>query len=266
MALLRVRELSIDLILHRSARRIVSNVSFDMEAGTTCGLFGESGCGKTTLALSLLNLLPRDRYRITGSVNLNGREMLLLPERELERVRGAQVSMVFQDPLMALNPVMRVGDQITEVFRAHDAAREGLADLLRLVGLPEVARISASYPHQLSGGERQRAAIAQSLACRPSFVIADEPFTALDSIRVMELVALFRQLRTTLGTSFLIISHSPGVLAHVAETVMVMRDGSIVEQGSPQQVFHNPSHPYTAGLLGSLPHFHRPTEGPLNAP
>ena len=232
-----VRNLTVDLIsVRNSTVRVVSEVSFQVDPGTIVGLFGESGCGKTTLALALLNLLPASRYRVRGSVQLGDFEVLSASERQLQRIRGAQISLVFQDPLLALNPVMRVRDQVAEVMRAH-GCRDGLERLFDLVGLPATPRIFDAYPHHLSGGERQRVAIAQALACRPALVIADEPFTALDAIRVVELSSLFRKLREELETSFLLISHSPGVLARTADQVLVMQAGRIVERGAPRQVF-----------------------------
>ena len=232
-----VRNLTVDLVsVRNSTVRVVSDVSFQVDPGTIVGLFGESGCGKTTLALALLNLLPASRYRVRGSVQLGDFEVLSASERQLQRIRGAQISLVFQDPLLALNPVMRVRDQVAEVMRAH-GCHDGLEPLFRLVGLPATPRIFDAYPHHLSGGERQRVAIAQALACRPALVIADEPFTALDAIRVVELSSLFRKLREELETSFLLISHSPGVLARTADQVLIMQAGRIVEHGAPRQVF-----------------------------
>ena len=247
--LLEVSRLSITL----DGQPVVSDLSFEIAPGTTVGLFGESGCGKTTLALGILNLLRPDRYCIRGSVRLNGADLLRLSERELQAVRGARISMIFQDPLLSLNPVMRVSDQIEEVRRAH--GREGLeaAEICELVGLAEPQR--RAWPHELSGGERQRVLLAQALVSRPALVIADEPFTALDAPRVLELAALFERLRLRLGTAFLLISHSPGVLARVAAEILVMYAGRIVERGAPAEVLCRPLHPYTAGLLRSFqPH------------
>jgi ABC-type glutathione transport system ATPase component len=254
--LLEVRDLAVEL-----DRPIVAGVSFDIAPGTITGLFGESGCGKTTLALALLRLLGA-RYRVGGSVRLKGRELLALSERELQRIRGAEISMVFQDPALALNPVMRAGRHVGEVLRAHGVAGD-VPGLFELAGLAPVPRLLGAYPHQLSGGERQRVAIAQALACRPALAIADEPFTALDVLRVLELATLFRSLCNTTGISFLVISHSPGVLARIADTVMVMSEGRIVEQGPPARVFHSPAHPYTASLMAALPR-PRPGEGTVD--
>jgi len=244
--LLHVDNLSIAL----DGAPVVSGVSFDITPASVVGLFGESGCGKTTLALSLMKLLP-ERYRVQGSVMLGGTEVLALSEPELESIRGARIAMIFQDPLLALNPVMRVSRQVREVLRAHDALKSSSPhELLDLAGLPR-ARHDA-YPHQLSGGERQRVLLAQALACRPALVIADEPFTALDSRRILQLAELFRGLTAKLGTSFLLISHSPGVLARIADHLIVMYAGRIVERGRPADLLAAPLHPYTAGLLRSL--------------
>jgi ABC-type glutathione transport system ATPase component len=243
-SLLQVRNLNVDLVAAGGAagpaKPILSEVSFEIEPGTIVGLFGESGCGKTTLALALLNLLPPARYRVRGEVRMGGRNLLELTDRQLEGIRGAEISLIFQDPLLALNPVLRAGTQVSEVMRAHGGGPNGasLQSLFQLAGLADWQRIAASYPHQLSGGERQRVAIAQALACQPALVIADEPLTALDAVRVVELAALFRDLRAKLRTSFLLISHSPGVMAVTADCVLVMRAGRIVERGAPRQVLN----------------------------
>ena len=221
--LLEVRSLCIKLL---PQREILSGVSFDIPMGTIAGLSGDSGSGKTTLALALLKLLPPAEYDVSGQVLLRGRDLLALDERALESVRGAQIAMIFQDPLLALNPVLSIGGQIAEVLRAHGA--EGApADLLALTGIPAPGRILAAYPHELSGGERQRVTIAQALACRPALIVADEPFTSLDAPRVVELADLLRRLRDELRTSFLLISHHPGVLAATADQLLILRDGTL---------------------------------------
>jgi len=223
--LLVVRDLSIDLL---PTHPILRNVSFQLPEGTIAGLCGDSGSGKTTLALALLNLLEPGKYRVSGQVLLNGRDLLALPEAALEKVRGAEISVIFQDPLLALNPVLCIRRQITEILRAHRAEGDP-ADLLALAGLPAPTRILDAYPHQLSGGERQRVTIAQALACRPKLIVADEPFTSLDAPRVVELAALFRRLRDQLRTSFLIVSHHPGTLALTADYTFVLREGRLME-------------------------------------
>jgi ABC-type glutathione transport system ATPase component len=221
--LLEVRDLRIRLLPNRD---ILRGVSFDIPTGTIAGLSGDSGSGKTTLALALLKLLPHAGYRTGGQVFLGGRDLLALDERAMESVRGAQIAMIFQDPLLALNPVLRIRQQMAEILRAHCSEGDP-AELLALAGIPGPAPILAAYPHELSGGERQRVTIAQALACRPALIVADEPFTALDGPRVLELAALFRRLRDRLGTSFLLISHHPGILAATADRSLMLRDGAV---------------------------------------
>ena len=223
--LLEVRDLSIRLLPDRP---ILQGVSFDIPAGTIAGLSGDSGSGKTTLALALLKLLP-PQYVVGGQVLLRGRDLIALDEHALESVRGAQAAMIFQDPLLALNPVLRIRRQIVEILRAHRVEGDP-ARLLELAGIPDPGRILDAWPHQLSGGERQRVTIAQALACRPALIIADEPFTSLDAPRVVELAALFRRLRDQLHTSFLLISHQPGILAATADQLLVAGDGTLVRR------------------------------------
>lgn len=231
--LLVVRDLSIDLLPPRNHRRataqsILRGVSFQLPQATIAGLCGDSGSGKTTLALALLNLLPPEKYRVSGQILLTGRNLLAMPETALDPVRGAEIAIVFQDPLLALNPVLRIRRQITEILAAHRAEGDP-AGLLALAGLPAPQRILNAYPHELSGGERQRVTIAQALACRPKLIVADEPFTALDAPRVVELATLFRRLRQQLHTSFLIVSHHPGTLAFAADYTLVLREGRLLE-------------------------------------
>jgi ABC-type glutathione transport system ATPase component len=222
-ALLEVRDLSVRLLPDDDVLR---GVSFAIGPGTIVGLAGDSGSGKTTLALAILGLLPAARYRVSGQVLWRGRDLLASGERELEAVRGAQIAMIFQDPLQSLNPVLRIGTQVAEVLRAHGVKGDP-EKLLALAGLKNTARVLRSYPHELSGGERQRVTIAQALACQPSLIVADEPFTALDAPRVVELAALFRGLRERLGTSFLLISHHPGLLAATANSVLTLERASV---------------------------------------
>jgi ABC-type glutathione transport system ATPase component len=224
--MLQIRDLHIGLSHENAGREILGGVSLDVPEGSIAGLSGASGCGKSTLALAILGLLPPDRYRVRGQILFRGRSLLGLTDQELARVRGAQISIIFQDPLLALNPVLRVRTQITEILRAHGVRRDP-AELIALAGLADAARILDAYPYQLSGGERQRVTIAQALACRPPLIIADEPFTALDAPRTVELIALFRRLRAELGTSFLLISHTPGVLATAADHIYSLTGGRI---------------------------------------
>ena len=223
--LLEVRDLSIDLLPRQS---ILRGVSFDIPEGIIAGLSGDSGSGKTTLALALLKLLPPAQYRVGGRVLLRGRDLLALDEGALESVRGAQIAIIFQDPLLALNPVLRVRRQIAEILRAHHV-EDDPASLLALAGIPDPSRILDAWPHELSGGERQRVTIAQALACRPALIVADEPFTSLDAPRVLELAALFRRLRDRFRTSFLLISHHPGILAAAADQFLALRHGTMAK-------------------------------------
>jgi len=221
--LLEVRDLHIRLLPHDD---ILGGACFDIPPATITGLAGDSGSGKTTLALALLKLLPPARYRVTGEVRLRGRDLLALDEGALAPIRGAQIALIFQDPLLALNPVLRIRRQIREILEAHGAEGDP-GELLCMAGIPAPARILDAYPHELSGGERQRVTIAQALACRPALIVADEPFTSLDAPRVVELAGLFRRLRDRLGTSFLLIGHHAGTLAATADRFLVLGNGSV---------------------------------------
>lgn len=258
-SLLQVRDLT---VLFQISEKVLSpaveGISFHIGPGEVVGLLGESGCGKTTAALSLLRLLPKTGCIVRGSVRFRGRELLTLDEYLLEKIRGGEISVVSQEPGIALNPVMRVGDQIADVIRAHrpwsrKRCREDAESLLALVRLSGRDRIYAAYPHQLSGGQRQRILIAQALACRPALVIADEPTAQLDATSQKEILALLRELKESLQIALLFISHNPGILAGLADRVMVMYAGRVVEEGSLVQVYRNPLHPYTRGLLRCIP-------------
>jgi ABC-type glutathione transport system ATPase component len=235
----------------------LNGVSFAIAPGEVVGLLGESGCGKTTLALSLLRLLPRSARVASGSIRFCGQQVMALNERQLERLRGARISMVFQEPGIALHPMLSVGEQIAEVVRAHKAwnrrrCREEAERMLAEVHLEPAARIYAAYPHQLSGGQRQRVVIAQALACRPDLVIADEPTASLDARVQAEILTLLQELRTQSGIAMLLISHNPAVLARLADRVLVMYAGRIVEQGDLAEIHAHPVHPYTRLLLGEI--------------
>src|SRR5215831_6477437 len=232
--LLDVRDLSVDL----AGRRLLSGISFHLESRMILGLCGNSGSGKTTLAVALSKLLPSPPYEVRGQVWFAGHDLCKMRERELEVLRGARIACIFQDPLLSLNPVLHVRTQIKEALRAHNLRRDP-GELLALAGLDCPDRILGAYPHQLSGGERQRVTIAQALACDPPLIIADEPFTALDAPRVVELAGLFRDLRDRLNTSFLLISHSPGVLAITADEVVRVHEGQIVDRGAPREILRH---------------------------
>jgi len=266
--LLSVRDLQVEFRGRRTVRA-VRGISYDLARGETLGIVGESGSGKSVSALSLVGLLPRRAGRITGgSVRLDGRELVGLAPDELRGVRGARVGFVFQDPLSSLNPVLTVGRQITESLEAHtgrsgSAATTRAIELLELVGIPNPARRVKEYPHQFSGGMRQRAMIAMALACEPALLIADEPTTALDVTIQAQIIELLRRLREEMGMAVLLITHDLGVVAGFADRVAVMYAGRIVETGVTEEVLAAPAHPYTVGLLRSMPRLDRARQGRL---
>ena len=235
----------------------VSGVGFTIERGTRVGLIGESGSGKTLTALSVMGLLA-EGLTATGTVRHHGRELLGLTEDEMCQVRGDTITMVFQEPMTALNPVMRIGPQVAESLRIHrgasrDEALERAADLLEQVRLPDARARLRAYPHQLSGGQRQRVMLALALACGPELIIADEPTTALDVTVQAQILVLLRDLVRETGASLLLITHDLAVVSNVCEEVLVMYGGRIVESGPTGEVFSDPRHPYTAGLLAAVP-------------
>jgi peptide/nickel transport system ATP-binding protein len=259
--LLEVRDLETRFVGDAGAVRAVDRVSFEVGAGTTLGIVGESGSGKSVTALSLLRLVRDPPGRIVGGeVRFRGRDLLKLSEREMRRVRGAEISMVFQEPMTSLNPVMTTGAQVAEPLLLHRnmsrrAARDEAADLFRKVGIADPEQRLDDYPHQMSGGMRQRVMIAMALACRPSLLIADEPTTALDVTIQAQILDLLGRLRRELGMALLLITHDLGVVAETCDEVVVMYAGHVVERGHARQLFARPRHPYTAGLLRSVPHF-----------
>jgi peptide/nickel transport system ATP-binding protein len=239
--------------------KAVDDVSFSVRRGETLAIVGESGCGKSVTALSVMRLVPDPPGRIVGgSIVLEGTDLLGLDDAEMRAIRGNRISMIFQEPMTSLNPVMRIGDQITEVVRLHQTmtAKEAwkqAVDMLRLVRIPEPERRAQEYPHQLSGGMRQRAMIAMALACRPALLIADEPTTALDVTIQAQILALIVDLQKRLGTGLVLITHDLGVVAQTAQRVIVMYAGKKVEEASVEALFENPRHPYTRGLMASMP-------------
>jgi len=256
--LLRVDRLTTVFDTARGALPAVDAVSFEIRAGETLGLVGESGSGKSVTALSIMRLVQPPGRIATGRVIFKGRDLLTLGEREMQRVRGAEISLIFQEPMTALNPVFRIGDQIAETLVVHGRAtkrdaRAKAIDLLRSVRIPHPESRVADYPHQLSGGMRQRVMIAIALSCQPSLVIADEPTTALDVTIQAEILDLLREMKSALGLSLLLITHDLGVVAETADRVAVMYAGRIVETGPVRAIFRSPAHPYTRGLLASMP-------------
>ena len=238
--------------------RVVDDVSFTIAPGETLGLVGESGSGKSVTAFSILRLLQPPGQVTGGRVLFEGRDLLTIAEREMQSVRGARISLIFQEPMTALNPVMRVGDHIAEALTAHgmasaNEARARAVELLESVRIPDPAHRVRDYPHQLSGGMRQRVMIAIALACRPPLVIADEPTTALDVTIQAQILELIRQLQAQSGLSLLLITHDFGVVAEMADRVAVMRAGRIVEEGPVRQILRAPAHEYTQQLLAAVP-------------
>jgi ABC-type dipeptide/oligopeptide/nickel transport system ATPase component len=256
--LLDVQDLTVVFPGRRSAVTAVDQISFQIAPGETLGLVGESGSGKSVTAFAILRLLQPPGRVTGGRILFEGRDLLQLTEREMREVRGARVSLIFQEPMTALNPVMRVGDQIAEALTCHgistwSEARRRAVELLDAVKIPDAARRVRDYPHQLSGGMRQRVMIAIALACRPPLIIADEPTTALDVTIQAQVLDLLRELRARFSLSLLLITHDFGVIAEVADRVAVMYKGQLVEQGPVRQILRAPEHEYTRNLLAAVP-------------
>ena len=257
--LLAVDDLRVHLFTNRGVVRAVDGVGFALSAGKSLGIVGESGCGKTMTALSLMRLIPSPPARIvSGRIMFDGEDVVALDEPRLRALRGNAMAMIYQDPMTTLNPVFSVGEQIAEAVRLHrDASRAAAlaraVEMLELVGIPDPARCAQSYPHQLSGGMRQRAVIAMALACHPKLLIADEPTTALDVTIQAQILDLMRRLQQELGTAIILITHDLGVIADLVDTVVVMYAGKVVERAPVKQLFAAPRHPYTQGLLRSVP-------------
>jgi peptide/nickel transport system ATP-binding protein len=258
MALLEVENLQTHFRTPDGVNRAVDGVSFDVAAGETLAIVGESGCGKSVTAMSILRLIPEPPGKMAGAIRFQGRDLLKLSEAEMQAIRGNEISMIFQEPMTSLNPVLNVGRQIGETLRLHQglSAREAEAkavEMLTLVGIPEPQRRVREYPHQLSGGMRQRVMIAIALACNPKLLIADEPTTALDVTIQAQILDLMRDLKHRVGAAIVLITHDLGVVAEVAERVVVMYAGRKVEEAAVGPLFRAPRHPYTQGLLGSVP-------------
>lgn len=254
---LSVKNLSVIYTSGKSVIRAVNNVSFDLCAGGTLGLVGETGAGKTTIAKSILRILPDMSAKITsGSIELNGKDMLKMSEKEMLEIRGNQISMIFQDPMTALNPVQTIGDQISEGILIHnkiskEEARDITVDMLKMVGISE-ERYN-NYPHQFSGGMKQRVVIAMALACNPKLLLADEPTTALDVTIQAQVLEMIRDIKQKLNTALILITHDLGVVAEMCDNVAIVYAGEIIEYGTKRHIFKNPLHPYTRGLFNSLP-------------
>jgi oligopeptide/dipeptide ABC transporter ATP-binding protein len=249
--------------------KAVDGVSWDVEEGETVALVGESGCGKSASALSIMRLIAEPAGRIvSGSVMFRGRDLLALSEEEMRKVRGREIGMIFQEPMTSLNPVLTVGRQLTEGLEIHlgmtpAAARTRALELLGMVGIPDAERRLAQYPHQFSGGMRQRMMIAMALSCEPALILADEPTTALDVTIQAQILELMKSLSRKLGAAMLIITHNLGVVARYADRVNVMYAGKIIERASARELYANPRHPYTEGLLRSVPRLDEPRRSKL---
>lgn len=244
---------------------VLDRISFDLGRGETLGVVGESGCGKSVTALSIMRLLPKPSGRIdSGSIHYQGIDLLALPAHELHRIRGNRIGMIFQEPMTALNPVHRIGHQLAEVYHIHfpqmspEEVTRACVEMLEKVGIPVPDKRMQEYPHQLSGGMRQRVMIAMALACKPDILIADEPTTALDVTTQNQILGLMRELQQQINMSILFITHDLGVIAELCDRVIVMYAGRIAEQAPVKKLFHTPAHPYTRGLLESIPRLDMP--------
>lgn len=257
--LLEVKDLQVDFLRGKGRLTAVHDVNFSVERGKTLGIVGESGCGKSVTATAILRLLPKFTSDIPkGEIIFEGRNLLKMSDKEIRDIRGNRISMIFQDPMTALNPVYTVGDQMVELYRAHQkiSRREALdrsRQMLEKVGIPSAAQRIKEFPHQLSGGMRQRVMIAMALSCNPALLIADEPTTALDVTIQAQILDLVAELKEEFHTAIMMITHDMGVIAEMADSVMVMYAGEAVEYGSLEQIFDHPRHPYTQGLLRSIP-------------
>ncbi|MFC7555518.1 ABC transporter ATP-binding protein [Pseudoroseomonas wenyumeiae] len=267
--ILAVEDLAVEFDTAAGTVRAVDGVSWSVRAGETLGLVGESGCGKSVSALSVMRLLAKPAGRIVGGrVMFGGQNLLRLPEGEMRALRGRDISMIFQEPMTSLNPVMTVGAQLAEPLRIHLGMTEAQArarsiELLGMVGIPDGSRRLAQYPHQFSGGMRQRVMIAVGLACEPKVIIADEPTTALDVTIQAQILELMKDLSRRLGITLVLITHNLGIVARYADRLAVMYAGRVVEEGPAAEVFAAPRHPYTIGLLRSVPRLDRPRDGAL---
>jgi oligopeptide/dipeptide ABC transporter ATP-binding protein len=261
--LLRIRNLHTYFFLDEGVLKAVDGIDLDLREGETLGIVGESGCGKSVTALSILQLIPSPPGKIVkGEIYFEGTNLLALSEAEMRKIRGRSISMIFQEPMTCLNPVFQVGDQISEILRLHERisrkeAWERSIEMLRMVGIPSPERRVKEYPHHLSGGMRQRAMIAMAMACSPKLMIADEPTTALDVTIQAQILELMTHLKQEKAMSLILITHNLGVIAETVQNVMVMYAGRIFEYADVRSIFMNPRHPYTQGLLNSIPRVDR---------
>jgi len=257
LSLLQVEALKVFYYTREGLARAVDGVSLEIRPGESFGIIGESGCGKSTVALSILGLVSQPGRIVDGRVLFSGEDLVKKDASELQKIRGRKIAMVFQDPMTSLNPVLAIGDQIGEAILLHQAKVEDVdrqvSEALRMVGIPDPDRARRRYPHELSGGMRQRAMIAMALCCRPDLLIADEPTTALDVTIEAQILDLIKQLRKELGMALLLITHDLGIIAEMCDEVAVMYAGKIVEKADVKTIYYEPLHPYTVALLGTIP-------------
>ena len=259
MNLLEVRGLTTAFMTGRGEVNAIEDVTFALKEGEILGIVGESGSGKSVTALTIMDLLPRPPARVAaGEVIFNGQDLTRMPDRDMQRIRGPGISMIFQEPMTSLNPVFSIGDQIMETIAAHERLsqsdlRKRAIDMLDKVGIPSASKRLDDYPHQMSGGQRQRVMIAMALACNPKLLIADEPTTALDVTIQAQILDLLMDLRDEFGMAIMIITHNMGVIAETADRVMVMYAGRVIEEAPVETIFDHPMHPYTRGLLDCIP-------------
>ena len=257
-ALLEIRNLTVEFGPQKAPLRVVNGVSLTIGAGEAVGVVGESGSGKSITALSVLRLVPEPPARVSGEIRFDGRDLMAVPKREMHRIRGKDIGMIFQEPMSSLNPVMTIGDQIDEAIFLHEKRsraerRARVIELLRLVGMPDPENRLGAYPDQFSGGMRQRVMAAMAMACNPRLLIADEPTTALDVTIQAQVLAMMLDIRKRFNSAIMLITHDLGVVAEVCERVVVMYAGHVMEEASTRTLFRNSRHPYTQGLLRSVP-------------
>lgn len=268
--LIEVSDLKTHFFTHDGVVKAVDGISYDVKEGETVALVGESGCGKSVSVLSIMRLIPQPQGRIMGGrVVFDGKDLLKLDNEEIRRIRGKEIAMIFQEPMTSLNPVLTIGRQLTEALEIHmnmdkDEAKNRAVELLGLVGIPDAEQRLSQYPHQFSGGMRQRMMIAMALSCRPKLILADEPTTALDVTIQAQILELLKDLSKEFGVAIIIITHNLGIVARYADRVNIMYAGRLIERGTCKEIYHNPRHPYTIGLMHSVPRLDQPRKTRLN--